>query len=156
MYTSNKNNRIEERDIDKLERKLNKKLPDEYRKFLLLYNGGTPIRNLFTRNLELGCLVVNDLHGINAEHKYNDLYHMIDVYDGRIPSNFIPIGGDPGGNVFCLCISEDFYGKVYFWDHNNEDDSDEKVNKHASLTNNMYFLSDDFNSFVNRLTEASN
>ena len=156
MNITEANDRISAGDIEKLEEKLNKKLPDEYKKFLLLHNGGVPISNLSAGNLELGYLVINELYGINAKKNYNDLYHTIDVYDGRIPDDFIPIGGDPGGNVYCLGISGDYFGKVYFWDHEEEDDSDEKADKHAVLPNNMYFLADSFTSFINRLTEESN
>lgn len=151
MKILNKNNLVGEQDIQSFENRLNTTLPMAYRQFIIQFNGGKPKHNLFTENEELGYLIVNSLYGIKPEKKYNDLNRSLEIYDGRISSNFIAIGSDPGGNQFCLGILGDFSGKVFFWDHEEEVDEDEF--KDNILPENMYLLANDFNSFTEQLIE---
>ena len=146
-----KNNLINEQDIKYFENRFNVNLPIAYRNFLLQFNGGDPEPHLFAENIELGYLVVNELYGIKAQEKYNDLEHKLEIYDGRVSNNFIAIGGDPGGNQFCIGISGDFTGKIFFWDHEEEVDEDDFVDN--VLPENMYLLADDFSIFIDQLTE---
>ncbi len=151
MKFLNINNPINEQIVKDFESKLNTSLPLAYRNFLLQFNGGEPEPNLFKKNVELGYLVVNELYGINAREKSNNLEHMLEIYDGRISNNFIAIGGDPGGNQFCIGILGSFAKKIFFWDHEEEVDEDDFVDN--VLPENMYFLADDFDIFINQLTE---
>jgi hypothetical protein len=41
--------------------------------------------------------------------------------NGEVPVGILPIGDDPGGNLICMCINRENYGKIYFCDHELED-----------------------------------
>jgi hypothetical protein len=96
-------------------------LPEDYKQFLLKYNGGTFEECLFpTLDLIYGesYAIANFFYGFLANMP--DPYDMYDLhkerraFDGRVPKEFMPIACDPGGNQICLCIDGDNYGKVYY------------------------------------------
>ncbi|WP_081743142.1 SMI1/KNR4 family protein [Acetivibrio clariflavus] len=43
-------------------------------------------------------------------------------FHSLLPKDVIPIARDPFGNLICISVSEDSYGKVLFWDHEKDDD----------------------------------
>ncbi|WP_236347706.1 SMI1/KNR4 family protein, partial [Paenibacillus plantiphilus] len=73
--------------------------------------------------------------------RYNQLERYLDIFKGRIPKGFIPIGDDPGGNMICLGMDGKYRERIYFWDHEEE----------CEDMSNMYFLADDIYEFLNRL-----
>src|SRR5438128_2090769 len=106
---------IHEADIQTLEKRLNARLPDEYRNFLLEHNGGEPSPQIFLINEREGTDILRFLFGIGHDEYYS-LTDNIEDYSDRIPANFIPIGCDTFGNLICLSIKGEDVGKVYFWD----------------------------------------
>ncbi len=54
------------------------------------------------------------------------LVQMVETLRGdeRMPIGFLPIGIDTFGNLACLAVTGEDVGKVYFWDHE-EDEEDE-------------------------------
>ena len=55
----------------------------------------------------------------------------------------MPIADDPSGNQICIGISKQYFGQVYHWAHCEETEEME----------NIYFLSNSFNDFLNCLYE---
>jgi cell wall assembly regulator SMI1 len=151
MKIESYNHPITEDDIKVFERENNIILPNDYKKFLIEYNGGEPLSSLFKLNRELGTIVINNLYGLNTKEKYDDIIKAMQTYSNRISNQFIPIGDDPGGDQIVLGISGDFKGKVYFWDHNTELEND--VFTENELPENMYFLADSFDEFIDKLEE---
>ena len=77
----------------------------------------------------------------------DDLISQFETYKNRIPNTCIPIGRDAGGNLVCLNLSEDRYGYVYFWDHEEEFNYEE-----GKITiNNLHFIAETFNEFLNSI-----
>ena len=72
----------------------------------------------------------------------------VEDYRGRLPSDVIPIGDDPYGNLICLGVRGGNRGAVYFWDH--EDELDEEGLSKLDY-GNMYKLADGFEEFVDKL-----
>lgn len=66
----------------------------------------------------------------------------------RIPDNFLPIGDDFGGNIICISIRGNNFGKIYFWDH--EEDTYE--GEYPSYEN-VHLVADSFDGFVNLLQD---
>lgn len=137
-------NPLSPEDLDKLEQKIGLKLAEPYREFLLLYNGGRPKPNLFPLANN-----ASDSHGMLLSFlcvQEGDVYHLptwIRRLSDRVPSGFIPIAVDPGGNVICLALSGDKQGKVYFWDHEEEVEEGQ-----VPGFQNMYLIADDFETFL--------
>ncbi|WP_428738567.1 SMI1/KNR4 family protein [Sulfurimonas sp.] len=151
MKIKNTNDLIKESDIQEFEKTINTALPQEYRNFLLEFNGGQPVLYIFPESEVLHSIPVNTLYGLKVKESYNDLEKNYAIYDGRIMNSFIAIGSDPSGNQFCLGITGIFKDKVYIWDHNQEIDEWEFIEN--KLPENMYLLSDSFHNFINQLEE---
>lgn len=64
----------------------------------------------------------------------------------RTPA-MIPIADDPGGNLFVINVDKtgDF-GKIYFWDHNNESDGEPQP-----YYGNVHFIANSFCEFIGQL-----
>ena len=125
---------------------LGRKFPKDYRDFLLQYNGGSVVPNCFDfLNGQPGSLV-HFFMKINSKDIYNDLLSNIRTFNQRIPTSFISIAGDPFGNQVCIAISGPEYGKIYFWDHENEADDGE-----PATMDNMTLITQNFSDFLNSL-----
>jgi hypothetical protein len=137
------NKKISMRDVREFERKYDLKLPGEYVDFLLECNGGYPEKSTFKISDEEGESVINKFYGI-GDMKGN-LAKVYEVLDGELPEGFISIANDPGGNEICIGVSEEYFGKVYFWMHDMEP---------IDEIDNMFFLADSFNGFFDHLYET--
>jgi hypothetical protein len=96
--------------LDKFEKRLGARLPEPYRKFLQLYNGGHP----------RGARKISALHHVYGLHDGPSWAQFPDrekIYDGLVPERLLPIGDDPGGNLICISLLGNDRGTVYFWDH---------------------------------------
>ena len=95
-------------------------LPTDYRKFLLTYNGGSPIPYGFDVP-GWGDSLVNELYGLGfADHRSLDraIERKVEVLS---KTQTIPIGYDPGGNGIFMGVAPQNFGVVYFFDHEDEE-----------------------------------
>lgn len=103
-------------------------LPADYKEFLLKYNGGSPNFDTFEIKNDFpdGKSSFDDVRfffGIdnNIFSKKNyDIFKKIKQSKDRIPEQLLPIACDSFGNRICIGIKDKYYGKIYFWDHENE------------------------------------
>jgi hypothetical protein len=144
---------LSEVELTDLERKLSIILPEQYRQFLLHFNGGRPSPSVFRFK--------------KASGKYSD--SMVDwflsIYDGeydnfesyfetyklrheRLPADLVPIAHDPGGNLICIAVTGVGIGAVYFWDHEHEADRGVKPTRR-----NIYHITYNFDQFLEGLSE---
>jgi len=91
--------------IAKLERRIGTKLPDDYRSFLLRYNGG------YFQEPDIECTcpgcpedALNDLYGIGATVPAAELTSesILTVFDDKRPARILPIGYTISGNLLVL------------------------------------------------------
>jgi cell wall assembly regulator SMI1 len=130
-------------DLDEFERAEGVALPPEYRDFLLRNNGGRPADNIVdVPNLDE--VAVNHFFGLRPGEMY-DLRRERAMYEGRVPPGTIPIGDDPGGNLFLLSLADDSKGAVLFWDHE-EEPVDEATD--WSDFENVYAIAGSFDEFL--------
>jgi len=120
------------------------KLPEDYRAFLLSFNGGVPSPENFDMKGEGACSI-HEFYGIDVAHSEKGLSGAIATFHGRIKKGFIPIAADPYGNQICICISGRNRGKVYFWDHEYEG----RIFYFRQIT----LIADSFNKFINNIYE---
>lgn len=124
-------------------------LPKEYKSFIIQTNGGFPKPDIFIINDFQGTSIIDIFYGFSDGISYPHLDLIKNYIDTRldIPKNVIPIGEDPGGNYICMSLSEDNYGKIYFWDHEvpNEDENGKPT------YDNMYLIAEGFNVFIDNL-----
>ncbi len=97
--------------VNGLERKLGIELDEEYRKFLIKYNGGdTPNTEVKTKGFSSD---LRYLFGINAKKNIED-YLQIPVWEKL---RCVPIGEDSYGNCYAIGTEGIKKGNVFFCDH---------------------------------------
>jgi len=144
--------KISESAIQDFEKTIGFALPPSYRNFLLEFNGGQPIPEFFSvPDWSGSASLVNDLWGI-LPGKWNDLADNIELFSGRFPEGFFSIARDPGDNQILISLDGDTYGKIFFWDHENEPNYDAQ---YLEDYKNTYFLANDFKEFLNKLKQEN-
>lgn len=138
---------LTEADIQQVEQEINVRFPDQYRQFILQYNGGRPIPNVFMipdDRIPGQSSMLDWFYCIDLSDEYNHLLRNLDVFRDRMPSDCVPIGCDPGGNQICLIVSGAQTGKIYFWDHEEEADEGE-----IPTYRNMYLIAESIDDLLN-------
>ncbi|WP_249872820.1 SMI1/KNR4 family protein [Oceanobacillus saliphilus] len=134
-----------ENDLITFSRKIGYELPKDYIEFLRHHNGGY-VKNSISSYFKNGKqkFFLTSMFGLGSD---DDLLSRFETYKKRIPNTCIPIGRDAGGNLVCLNLSEDRYGYVYFWDHEEELNYEE-----GKITiNDLYLITETFNEFLNSI-----
>lgn len=139
--------------LDSLEVKYAIKFPQEYRDFLLKYNGGRPnpskfhyleVSGPYTDSRVDRFLAIYDGEYDNFEWMYTTLK----IKQVRMPSNLVPIASDPFGNQICISVSGNDTGAVYFWDHEKEQDPRLGL---PPTSDNVFLVARSFNDFLSIL-----
>src|ERR671922_1406841 len=112
IETKNEFGSLQAIELNDFEIANNIKLPNDYRNFLLEFNGGKPIPN---RN-ENPDTIVTYILGMHNGDYYASLYKHIDMFKDRLPLSTFPIATDPFGNLFIMSVHSGGYGHIYFWD----------------------------------------
>lgn len=157
-----------EQALGQLEERLGFRLPQDYRDFLLRYNGGGPDE----RNYCSQVTGDNDPYLITLFFPVEgrvDLFSQWKTYKGRIPASLLPIGSDDLGNLFCLGVDGPARNRVYFWDHEGEKAAFDLVGEVApgdirgrrlgaendsGYWRNILLVANSFTDFVNGLGEC--
>lgn len=140
---------ISEEEVFKFEEKIGFSLPDDYKEFLLNYNGGVPEIKYSTFELNdfdesIGLQV---LYGLNLAQNL-DLREWNEEYEDDLLDDCIIIGHGIGFGLIVLVKSMEFSG-IYFWDHSFELES-------SSEDENVYKIADTFKQFIDNLDEPIN
>jgi len=113
---------VTELDIRRLEKKISIDFPLDYRSFLLRNNGGRPVKKYFKIHIKSALVTgkILDFFGIDDPVESCSIEWNYNVYKGRIPSGFFPIGCEDGGNIICMQYTQPEPGAVYYWNHDLE------------------------------------
>lgn len=92
-------------------------LPEEYRTFLINYNGGNTLQTSFKIKKESSD--IRAFYGFgNADYEYNFQYFLDhDFLSEHIQAGYLPIAEDSFGNYVLLGISKQNYNLIAFFDH---------------------------------------
>jgi cell wall assembly regulator SMI1 len=107
---------VTEEQILLLEEKLSSPLPQDYRGFLLAFNGGSPTPNVFFISPAQQESNLSILFGITLKKAYDLWTNALDAYED-MDRTVLPIGEDPGGNQIYMSLHPDMYGHIFFRDH---------------------------------------
>lgn len=138
---------LSEDELKKLEAETSP-LPQDYRQFLLQYNGGNIAPDCFNSVKGESVSAIRSFLGIHNDQT-RSLYHYLETYENRLPKRFLPIAFDAFGNLICLSLEGADRGAVYFWDHELEADEDES----PETAENITLLSSSFSAFLQSLYE---
>lgn len=124
------------------------KLPNDYKTFLLRFNGGRPLKSSFDFVGVDGLQNTSDLkmfYSIGNPESEDNLETNITYYweNERLAKSVIPIAVDYGGNLICMSILAKDYGAIYFWDHEFE--------LELELDENLAKLDNSFIDFIDNL-----
>ncbi|EMS70127.1 SMI1/KNR4 family protein [Ruminiclostridium cellobioparum] len=133
-----------EETVRNFEQHIGFSLPDDYKQFLIEYNGGTPqVRySTFTVEALSEIIPLDVLYGLGIDSEM-DLQDWNDEYRSDLLSNSIIIGRDPGTGMVVLINDAEIKG-VFYWDHSlffNQSNEEE----------NVYKICDSFQEFINQL-----
>jgi len=134
-------------DIEAFENAYGVNIPENYKKFLLLHNGGKPVKRRFkTADGTITSSVMLFLP-LSKETDAN-LERFYEKYctNKIVPPDLIPIGVDPAESLICLSISEQ--DKVYFCDMDYFEEDNELKDDYVKL------ISENFTIFLNNLYEV--
>lgn len=138
---------INEFDVVAFEMKHDLVLPIEYRQFLLRHNGGVPLPCEFDfRSGPYGDSAIDRFLSLDESQKHNleTLLSQFTILEKRLSPHLIPIAEDTNGNFLCIGVQAEQAGKVFFWNHEEENDEDEPER-------NIYFLASSFDEFLSSL-----
>jgi hypothetical protein len=81
------------------------------------------------------------------------LYDMRECYFDSMPETITPIANDDYGNQFCIGVAGSEFGKVFFWDHDEQIEFDDSRQPDGSvprevLFRNVYLVADSFLDFL--------
>ncbi|MCF6253009.1 MAG: SMI1/KNR4 family protein [Methylococcaceae bacterium] len=139
------------KEIEQFEALIGQILPDDYKQFLLLHNGGTPKPAGFYFTLkdnqpEMAMVAwFLALYEGEDENITDDFYSFKD----RIPNNMLAVARDPGGSLILLGLQGDNKGKVFFWLRELEAEDGE-----PATYDNVAFVANSFNEFLDSFIEV--
>ncbi|MEC9291416.1 MAG: SMI1/KNR4 family protein [Pseudomonadota bacterium] len=138
--------------LERLESKVGHIHAEDYRDFILSSNGASPKdewSNFNFKGSENGSELLMFFSLISSvDNASRTLEWNLSTLSNRIPSNFLPIGEDSGGNCLLLGLAPEQLGEVWFWDHEEEADAGEEPDM-----SNMILVADSFKEFMEGLYE---
>ncbi|HEY0016567.1 MAG TPA: SMI1/KNR4 family protein [Longimicrobium sp.] len=135
--------------IDAFEREIGHTLPEDYRRFLSICNGGYAGGRFWFEDAG-----VHHVGGLRAESSFSlrDSHRTYQVEERWIPRSLIWIMDDPFGNAICLGVAGIERGRVFFWNHEGIPDAAEWDGE-AVTADNIEMLAESFTDFVEGLEE---
>ena len=98
--------------IESVEHRLQITLPEDYKQFVLKYDGGYPNPNHFKVDGKVE--IFNNLISLD-EKEYDNIYEILEDLQDRIGDQLIPFAEDGFGNLLCFDYSAN--KNIVFWDH---------------------------------------
>src|SRR5664279_2700937 len=132
-------------DISEIEKELSIVFPDDFVAHYLRYNGGYPESDAYKWRDE-GATTVNAFLSLkyNGFGNLENTYKNLALLERYFPLGIVPFALDDGGNLFCISVRENNFGKVYYFNNNHYDAGDEE----SALT----FLENTFTNFIETLS----
>ncbi|MGL4426213.1 MAG: SMI1/KNR4 family protein [Alphaproteobacteria bacterium] len=122
------------------------KIPQNYRNFILVYNGGVPEKTFFLfKGRENGSILT---HFFGFTSKGDNILIVAKDMGKRYMNSMLPIADDACGNRILLSVKGPDRGKIYFWDHEMEADTD---NGETPDYSNLTLVADSFDEFIQNL-----
>jgi hypothetical protein len=142
--------------LEQFESKIGQRLPEDYRDFLVRcnggYAGGAVVFQGPTPEGHAADACPNHIGGFRGEDYFSLVaaYENYQTEEARIPKALLWIMDDPFGNAICVGLTGPHRGRVYFWDHENEPDS-QAWDGEVETAGNIDLLANSFTAFVNGL-----
>jgi cell wall assembly regulator SMI1 len=137
------NRQLDVSDLTRIEDKMGRPLPEAYRAFLLVNNGGRPDPDTIDiPEAHFRATNVKVFYGLDDEFDACNLLWRLDWLEGCLENHLLPIAGDSFGNNFFLVLDDEDYGQVYYFDA-------------VEIPPKPYFVAKDLNEFLSKLRELT-
>lgn len=136
---------VDEKTLNHWEKQTGYKLPDDYKKFLLTFNGGVTCPWMFRHGHPQSSeeeSILDYLHDWDDVVENSNLDVTRDL--ASRPPNAIEIGQNPGGGAVLLSLDPNSYGQIVYWIPSHLAWGDEPNNIVAAIAPS-------FSEFINRL-----
>ena len=137
-----------QKKLGEFEKQAHITLPNDYRNFLLRYNGGQPTPSFFWIKLQEDGSSIHQFYGLHDDPVFLSLKTFAGKERYGIPESMLPIGDDGTGNYICIGISSTNFGKVFFLDH------DKHPFHNPNSLDGIMELADSFTEFLLSLIES--
>jgi hypothetical protein len=144
--------------VIEIEKTIGHQLPQQYKDFLLQFNGGEVSPDCFkvkysgqewAEGLEEALL--RAFYSI-PEHEYYSFLENQEFYEGRVPADTILIADTPGRDKILLGIEGENTGKIFYWNGSYEVDEEEQAEEGFQADySNVGFVANSFNEFLKGL-----
>lgn len=141
--------------LNAVEARIGARLPEQYRSFLLKYNGGRPVPSGFAYTHPTGSYADSLVDWFLAIYdgpndNWESYYRIYKIDAKRLPDELIPIAHDPFGNLVCISVGREDYGTVCFWDHVHESDF---ASGEPATSPNVHRIADTFDELLTGLRD---
>ncbi len=128
--------------LENFEQEIQYRLPEDYRHYLLSFNGAEPINTVCNISDDEGTTRVHGMLGIHNGSEHLQLESNFGDNNSTKKTGLLAFAYDQAGNDFCICLLPKHYGEVYFYDHESScaDDIDTLIK-----------LADSFDCFIKSL-----
>ena len=132
-------------EVDNFQKQVGFDLPFDYQFFLLSNNGGRVNNQIFHIDEIETDILMHVFYGLGLENKVLNLDFWYNKYSDEIPEHSLLIGNDQGAGFILYIIDGEDSG-VYYYDHTYSF-------KQSSNEQNVYYLADTFQEFVDSLKD---
>ena len=138
--TANPFGELSTKALEDFEQIIQYRLPEDYRKYLLSFNGAEPINTVCSISDDEG---ETSIHGMHDCPKYCRIESNFGDDNSTKKTGLLAFAYEQGGNDFCICLQPKLYGEIYFYDHESSyvDDIDTLIK-----------IADSFDCFIESLT----
>lgn len=132
--------------IDNVAKHFHVSFPNDYRDFMLQYNGGVVSQPRAFKCADGQERDIAWFYDIDQSSE-SDICRMNAMRTGRLPKNFVAIGCDNSSNEICMnCNAGAGLGGIYFWDFNFE--ADRESGETPEQAGNYSLVADSFTNFL--------
>jgi ankyrin repeat protein len=148
--------KLTEARLAEVEAQFGIRLPADYRAFMLENNGGRPVPSGVCRKQDptpdRSCACFLAIDSESGADDWISINHVREGTEPVIPRRLFMIAEDLGGNKFCLSVSGEDIGKVYWWD---QEDGFVPMSPHRVTPDmtGMRLMADSFEAFLNQFAE---
>ena len=102
----NSENPIDLTQLQEIEKRIGVTIPDDYKKFLQITNGGFGRHNFHEK------FFIRDFVTLTGKNSLADIFFPVsELFHGS--KDWLPFGFDDGDWIFCICLKIDKFGKIY-------------------------------------------
>lgn len=130
-------------EIDQLEKTQGFSLPEEYKKFLLEFGSGYTKDDYYYKALVPSPGTSEDGHAYVAYFYGSDLMENERIFNEELDRKFLPIADAGFGDLVCIGVAKENYGRIYEWVHDIPGPHDDPFSQ------NVFLIAESFSDFLN-------